>query len=102
MKKKLWKYWVLQLLGSGFIQPSKVPYGAHVLFQHKYDGYLWLCVDYMTLNKVTIKNKYLVPLIANLYDQLGYAWYFNKLDFRSGYHQVCIVGGDEPMITCST
>lgn len=90
------------LLESGFIQPSKAPYGAPVLFQRKHDGSLRLCVDYRALNKVTIKNKYPLPLIADLFDQLGSAKYFTKLDLRSGYHQVRIAAGDEPKTACST
>lgn len=72
-----------ELLGAGYIQPSKAPYGAPVLFQKKHDGSLRLCIDYRALNKVTIKNKYPIPLIADLFDQLGGARYFSKLDLRS-------------------
>ena len=85
-----------ELLDSGFIQPSKAPYGAPVLFQKKHDGSL------RELNKVTVKNKYLIPLIADLFDQLGRAKFFTKLDLRSGYYQVRIAKGDEPKTTCVT
>lgn len=68
------------LLDTGYIRPSKAPFGAPVLFQKKKDGSLRMCVDYRALNKITIKNKYLIPLIADLFDQLGKAQYFNKLD----------------------
>ncbi|CAL9019851.1 unnamed protein product [Prunus brigantina] len=64
-----------QLLDAGYIQPSKAPYGAPVLFQKKREGTLRLCIDYRALNKVTIKNKYPIPLIADLFDQLGGARY---------------------------
>ncbi|RVW69261.1 Retrovirus-related Pol polyprotein from transposon 17.6 [Vitis vinifera] len=87
---------------AGFIQPSKAPYGAPVLFQKKHDGSLRMCIDYRALNKVTVKNKYPIPLIADLFDQLGRARYFTKLDLRSGYYQVRIAEGDEPKTTCVT
>ncbi|XP_057730789.1 uncharacterized protein LOC130946125 [Arachis stenosperma] len=90
------------LLDAGFIRPSKAPYGAPVLFQKKHDGSLRLCIDYRALNKVTIKNKYPIPLIADLFDQLGRAKWFSKLDLRSGYHRVRIADGDEPKTTCVT
>ncbi len=90
------------LLDAGYIQPSKAPYGAPVLFQKKKDGSLRLCIDYRALNKVTIKNKYPIPLIADLFDQLGRARYFTKLDLRSGYYQVRIAEGDEPKTACVT
>ncbi|KAL9259804.1 RNA-directed DNA polymerase-like protein [Drosera capensis] len=91
-----------ELLDAGFIQPSKAPYGAPVLFQRKKDGSLRLCIDYRALNKVTVNNKYPIPLIANLFDQLGGAKYFTKLDLRSGYYQVRIAEGDEAKTTCVT
>ena len=62
-----------ELLEAGFIQPSKAPYGAPVLFQRKHDGSLRMCIDYRALNRVTIKNKYPIPLIEDLFDQLGRA-----------------------------
>lgn len=61
-----------------------------------------LCINYRMLNKVTVKNKYLIPLIGDLFDRLGHAHYFTKVDLWSGYHQVQIVVGDEPKITCMT
>jgi hypothetical protein len=70
------------------IQPA--PYFAPVLFQKKHDGSRRLCIDYRALNKVTIKNKYPIPLVADLFDQLGGALFFSKLDLRSGYYQVRI------------
>ncbi|RVW50369.1 RNA-directed DNA polymerase-like [Vitis vinifera] len=91
-----------ELLDAGFIQPSKAPYGAPVLFQKKHDGSLRMCIDYRALNKVTVKNKYPISLIADLFDQLGRARYFTKLDLRSGYYQVRIAEGDEPKTTCVT
>ncbi|XP_059437724.1 uncharacterized protein LOC132170646 [Corylus avellana] len=91
-----------ELLETGFIQPSKAPYGAPVLFQKKKDGSLRMCVDYRALNKVTVKNKYPVPLIQDLFDRLSRASYYTKLDLRSGYWQVRIAEGDEPKTTCVT
>ena len=90
------------LLDAGYIRPLKVPFGAPVLFQKKNDGSLRMCIDYRALNKITIKNKYPIPLIADLLDQLGKARYFTKLDLRSGYYQVLIAKGDEPKTACTT
>lgn len=90
------------LLEAGYIQPSKAPYGAPVLFQKKQDGSMRMCVDYRALNKVTIKNKYPVPLVEDLFDRLSKATYFTKLDLRSGYWQVRIAAGDEGKTTCVT
>ena len=61
-----------------------------------------MCIDYRALNKVTIKNKNPIPLIANLFNQLGKARYFTKLDLRLGYYQVRITEGDKPKTTCVT
>ena len=75
-----------ELLDVRFIQPSKAPYGALVLFQKKHDGSLRMCIDYQALNKVMVKNKYPILLIADLFDQLGRVRYFMKLDLRLGYY----------------
>jgi hypothetical protein len=91
-----------ELINSGFVRPSKAPYGAPVLFQKKADGSLRMCVDYRALNKVTIKNKYHVPLIQDLMDRLCGASIFTKLDLRSGYWQVRVADGDEHKTTCVT
>ena len=84
------------------IQPSRAPFGAPVLLQKKHDGSLRMCVDYRALNQVTIKNKYPIPLAAELFDRLAKARYFIKLDLRSGYWQVRIAEGDEAKTTCVT
>ncbi|XP_055806925.1 uncharacterized protein LOC129875680 [Solanum dulcamara] len=89
-----------ELLEAGLIRPSKAPYGASVLFQKKKDVSLCLCIDYWTLNKVIMKNKYPILLIADLFDRLGQAKYFTKVDLKKGYYQVCIAEGDEPETTC--
>ena len=73
-----------------------------MLFQNKHDGSLRMCVDYKTLNKVTINKKYLIPLATELFDRLSKASYFTKLDLRSGYWQVLIAVEDEGKTTCVT
>ena len=77
-----------ELLKKGFIRPSVSPWGAPVLFVKKKDGTLRLCVDYRQLNKVTIKNKYPLPRIDDLFDQLKDAGVFSKIDLRLGYYQL--------------
>jgi hypothetical protein len=85
-----------ELQRSGFIRPSSSPWGAPVLFVEKKDKSLRMCVDYRSLNEVTIKNKYPFPRIDDLFDQLKGAKYFSKVDLRSGYHQLKIRGIDIP------
>ena len=80
----------------GFIRPSILPWGAPVLFVKKKDGTYRLCVDYRQLNKVTIHNKYPLPRINDLFDQLQGAKVFSKIDLRSGYHQLRIRESDVP------
>ena len=72
-----------ELQRIGFIRPSSSPWGAPVLFVKKKDGSMRLCVDYRALNEVTIKNKYSLPRIDDLFDQLKGAKYFSKIDLRS-------------------
>ena len=74
-----------ELQRIGFIRPSSSPWGAPVLFVKKKDGSMRLCVDYRALNDVTIKNKYPLPRIDDLFDQLKGAKHFSKIDLRSGY-----------------
>jgi hypothetical protein len=81
---------------KGFICPSSSPRGAPVLFVEKKDGTQWMCVDYRSLNEVTIKNKYPLPRIEDLFDQLKGASVFTKIDLRSGYHQLKIRELDIP------
>ena len=85
-----------ELLDKGFIRPCSSPWGAPVLFMKKKDGSLRLCIDYRQLNKVTIENKYPLPRIDDLFDQLQGARCFSKIDLRSGYHQLWIRSGDVP------
>lgn len=91
-----------ELVDMGYIRPSKVPYGAPILFQKKDNELLRLCIDYCALNKITVKIKYLIPLIVDLFDQLGQALWFTKLDLRSRYYQVRIAERDEPKTICVT
>ncbi|KAL0552395.1 hypothetical protein IC582_011504 [Cucumis melo] len=83
-----------ELLDKGFIRPSVSPWGAPVLFVKKKDGSMRLCIDYRELNKVTVKNKYPLPRIDDLFDQLQGATVFFKIDLRSGYHQLKIKDSD--------
>ena len=84
------------LLDKGVIRPSVSPWGAPVLFVKKKDGTMRLCIDYRELNKLTIKNKYPLPRIDDLFDQLKGASCFSKIDLRSGYHQLKIREEDVP------
>jgi hypothetical protein len=80
-----------ELSKKGFIRPSKSEWGCPALFvKKKKEGTLRMCVDYRPLNAVTIKNKYLLPHIDILFDQLSKAKVFSKIDLRSGYHQIKI------------
>ncbi|KAG8477207.1 hypothetical protein CXB51_030530 [Gossypium anomalum] len=85
-----------ELVNRGFIRPSHSPWGAPVLFVKKKDGSLRLCIDYRQLNKVTIKNKYPLPRIDDLFDQLKGATVFSKIDLRSGYYQLRVKESDVP------
>nr|GEX40818.1 putative reverse transcriptase domain-containing protein [Tanacetum cinerariifolium] len=85
-----------ELQEKGFIRPSHSPWGAHVLFVKKKDGALRMCIDYRELNKLTIKNRYPLPRIDDLFDQLQGACCFSKIDLRSGYHQSRVREEDIP------
>ena len=77
-----------ELLNRGFIRPSNSPSGAPVLFAKKKDKTLRLCIDYKQLNRVTIKNRYPLPRIDDLFDQLRGARVYSKIDLCTGYHQL--------------
>ncbi|GJW88374.1 putative nucleotidyltransferase, ribonuclease H [Tanacetum coccineum] len=83
-----------ELQDKGFVRPSHSPWGAPVLFIKKKDGSFRMCIDYRELNKLTIKNRYPLPRIDNLFDQLQEARYFSKIDLRSGYHQLRVHDDD--------
>src|SRR3954467_5213615 len=85
-----------ELLDQGFIRPSKSPYGAPILFVKKKDGSLRMCVDYRALNKLTIKNRYPLPRIDEIFDRVQGAKVFSKIDLCSGYHQIRIQDQDIP------
>jgi hypothetical protein len=91
-----------ELLDKGFIHPSSSPWGCPALFIKKKDGSLILCVDYRPLNAVTIKNKYSLPRIDVLFDQVAGARVFSKIDLRSGFHQIKIWPCDVPKTAFST
>jgi len=79
-----------ELQQKGYIRPSSSPWGALILFVKKKDGSLRMCIDYRSLNEVTVKNKYPLPRIDDLFDQLKGAKFFSKIDLRSGYNQLKI------------
>nr|GEU66429.1 reverse transcriptase domain-containing protein [Tanacetum cinerariifolium] len=83
-----------ELQDNGFIWPSHSPWGAPVLFVKKNDGSFRMCIDYRELNKLTIKNRYPLPRIDDLFDQLQGARYFSKIDLRSGYYKLRVHDDD--------
>ena len=83
-----------ELIDHGFIVPSTSPFGAPVLFVQKKDGSSRMCVDYRALNSLTVKNRYPLPRIDDLFDRLGGSQYFTSLDLMSGYHQIRITDED--------
>jgi hypothetical protein len=91
-----------ELQEAGYIRPSSSPWGAPVLFVQKKDGSQRMCVDYRSLNDVTVKNKYPLPRIEDLFDQMRGARVFSKIDLRSGYHQMRIRPSDIPKTAFST
>jgi hypothetical protein len=91
-----------KLLDKGYIHLSSSPWGCPALFMKKKDQSLRLCIDYRPLNAVTIKNKYPLPRIDILFDQLIGAKIFSKVDLRLGYHQIKIHLEDVPKTALST
>jgi hypothetical protein len=91
-----------ELLDKGFIRPSSSPWGAPVLFVKKKDGSFRMCIDYRELNKITIKNRYPLRKIDDLFDQLQGSSVYSKIDLRSGYHQLRVREEDIPKTTFRT
>lgn len=89
------KTYIKTYLKTGFISPSKSLAGVFILFDKKLNNNLRLCVNYQSLNNLTIKNRYPLPLIGELLDWLGYAKRFTQLDLISAYHQMRIREGDK-------
>ncbi|GJY98491.1 putative reverse transcriptase domain-containing protein [Tanacetum coccineum] len=85
-----------ELSDKGFIRPSSSPWGAPVLFVKKKDGSFRMCIDYRELNKLTVKNRYPLPRIDDLFDQLQGSSIYSKIDLRSGYHQLRVREQDIP------
>ncbi|GJU37301.1 putative reverse transcriptase domain-containing protein [Tanacetum coccineum] len=85
-----------ELSDRGFIRPSTSPWGAPVLFVKKKDGSFRMCIDYRELNKLTVKNRYPLPRIDDLFDQLQGSSVYSKIDLRSGYHQLRVRDEDIP------
>ena len=96
------KLQIQDLLVRGFIRPSTSPWGASVLFAKRKDKTLRLCIDYRQLNRVTIKNRYPLPRIDDLFDQLRGAQVYSKIDLRIGYHQLRVREADIPKTTFRT
>jgi hypothetical protein len=99
---KEFKRQLTELQEVGYIRPSFSPWGALVLFVQKKDGSQRMCVDYRSLNDDTIKNKYALPRIEDLFDQMRGVRVSSKIDLRSGYHQMKIRPSDIPKMTFST
>ncbi|GJT19000.1 putative reverse transcriptase domain-containing protein [Tanacetum coccineum] len=91
-----------ELSDKGFIRPSSSPWGAPVLFVKKKDGSFRMCIDYRELNKLTVKNRYPLPRIDDLFDQLQGSSVYSKIDLRSGYHQLRVREEDIPKTTFRT
>ncbi|GJV95305.1 putative reverse transcriptase domain-containing protein [Tanacetum coccineum] len=91
-----------ELSDKGFIRPSSSPWGAPVLFVKKKDGSFRMCIDYRELNKITVKNRYPLPRIDDLFDQLQGSSVYSKIDLRSGYHQLRVRDEDIPKMAFRT
>jgi hypothetical protein len=91
-----------ELQEAGYIRSNSSPCGVPVLFVQKKEGSQGMCVDYRSLNDVTVKNKYPLPRIEDLFDQTRGAKVFSKIELRSGYHQMKIRPSDIPKTDFST
>eukprot|EP00253_Pinus_taeda_P002225 PITA_02225 len=87
---------IQELLALGHIQPSMIPFASSVVLVKKKDDTLRMCIDYRALNKKTLKNRYPIPRIDELMDELRGARFFSKIDLRSGYHQIHVREQDIP------
>jgi len=85
-----------------YIRPSKSPYGLPILFLDKKDGKLHMCIDYHTLNKITIKNNYTLPQIHDLFDNLNGACYFSRINLKSNYCQIRVKKADVEKMVMKT
>ncbi|MCO5551171.1 hypothetical protein L7F22_004668 [Adiantum nelumboides] len=85
---------VNEFVEKGMVRPSSSPFCSPVLLVHKKDGTYHMCADYRALNRITIKNRFLVPRIEDLFNKLQGSTYFTRIDLKSGYHQIRIVDGD--------
>ncbi|GJX54653.1 putative reverse transcriptase domain-containing protein [Tanacetum coccineum] len=91
-----------ELSDKGFIRPSSLPWGSPVLFVKKKNGSLRMCIDYQELNKLTVKNRYHLPRIDHLFDQLQGSSVYSKIDLRPGYHQLRLREEDIPKMAFRT
>ncbi|GKC92304.1 putative reverse transcriptase domain-containing protein, partial [Tanacetum coccineum] len=91
-----------ELSDKGFIRPSSSPWGAPVLFVKKKNGSFRMCIDYRELNRLTVKNRYPLPRIDDLFDQLQGSRVYSKIDLRSGYHPPRVREEDIPKTTFKT
>lgn len=91
-----------EMLRIGMVKPSLSLYASPVLLVKKTDGSWQFCVDYRKLNNITIKNKFPMPIVEELLEELASTKYFSRLDLQAGFHQICMVESDEQKIAFKT